>query len=86
MEGSRIPVIQHLNGVCQLYVDRAADVALAERLCMNAKTQRPGVCNAIENLLVHRDVAAKFHPAFLCQQFGDGLQRPSGKLALGLAD
>ena len=60
--GSRIPVIQHLNGVCQLYVDRAADLALAERLCLNAKTQRPGVCNAIENLLVHREVAARFLP------------------------
>ena len=62
-EGSRIPVIQHFSGVCHLYVDRAADHALAERLCMNAKAQRPGVCNAIENLLVHRDVAARFLPA-----------------------
>ena len=62
-EGSRIPVIQHFSGVCQLYVDRAADLALAERICMNAKAQRPGVCNAIENLLVHRDVASTFLPA-----------------------
>jgi glutamate-5-semialdehyde dehydrogenase len=62
-EGSRIPVIQHFSGVCQLYVDGAADLALAERLCMNAKAQRPGVCNAIENLLVHHDVAARFLPA-----------------------
>ncbi|MCC6847680.1 MAG: glutamate-5-semialdehyde dehydrogenase [Deltaproteobacteria bacterium] len=62
-EGSRIPVIQHLNGVCQLYVDARADLALAETLVMNAKTQRPGVCNAIENLLVHRAVAARFLPA-----------------------
>jgi glutamate-5-semialdehyde dehydrogenase len=61
-EGSRIPVIQHLKGVCQLYVDAKADVALAEKLVMNAKTQRPGVCNAIENLLVHRDVAATLLP------------------------
>jgi len=62
-ESSRIPVIQHFSGVCQLYVDRAADLALAERLCLNAKAQRPGVCNAIENLLVHREVAARFLPA-----------------------
>jgi glutamate-5-semialdehyde dehydrogenase len=62
-EGSRIPVIQHFSGVCQVYVDRAADLAIAERICMNAKAQRPGVCNAMENLLVHRDVAARFLPA-----------------------
>jgi glutamate-5-semialdehyde dehydrogenase len=62
-ETSRIPVIQHFAGICQLYVDRAADLALAERICLNAKTQRPGVCNAIENLLVHRDVAATFLPS-----------------------
>jgi glutamate-5-semialdehyde dehydrogenase len=61
-ETSRIPVIQHFSGVCQLYVDRAADLALAERICLNAKAQRPGVCNAIENLLVHREVAAAFLP------------------------
>jgi len=59
---SRIPVIKHLEGVCQLYVDRAADLDSAERICLNAKAQRPGVCNAIENLLVHRDVADEFLP------------------------
>jgi len=73
-EGSRIPVIQHLNGVCQLYVDRAADLAVAERLCMNAKTQRPGVCNAIENLLVHRDVAARFLPAIAAKLTAAGVE------------
>ena len=72
--GSRIPVIQHLNGVCQLYVDRAADLALAERLCLNAKTQRPGVCNAIENLLVHREVAAPFLPAIAATLTAAGVE------------
>ena len=62
-EGSRIPVIQHFSGICHVYVDRAADLEIAERICMNAKVQRPGVCNAMENLLVHRDVAAHFLPA-----------------------
>ena len=61
-EESRIPVIKHLEGVCQLYVDRAADLERAARICLNAKAQRPGVCNAIENLLVHRDVAETFLP------------------------
>ena len=72
--GSRIPVIQHLNGVCQLYVDRAADLALAERLCLNAKTQRPGVCNAIENLLVHREVAARFLPVIAATLTAAGVE------------
>ncbi|MEB2285235.1 MAG: glutamate-5-semialdehyde dehydrogenase [Polyangiaceae bacterium UTPRO1] len=73
-EGSRIPVIQHLNGVCQLYVDAKADLALAEKLVMNAKTQRPGVCNAIENLLVHRDAAAAFLPAIARQLVAAGVE------------
>ncbi len=73
-EGSRIPVIQHLNGVCQLYVDRAADLAIAERLCMNAKVQRPGVCNAIENLLVHRDVATRFLPSIGARLMAAGVE------------
>jgi len=67
-------VIQHLNGVCQLYVDRKADLALAEKLTMNAKTQRPGVCNAIENLLVHRDVAATFLPSIGAKLVAAGVE------------
>jgi glutamate-5-semialdehyde dehydrogenase len=61
-EMSTIPVIQHFAGVCTTYVDAAADLEMAERICLNAKVQRPGVCNAMENLLVHRDVAARFLP------------------------
>ncbi len=61
-EGSRIPVIQHFSGICHVYVDRAADLEMAERICLNAKAQRPGVCNAMENLLVHCDVATRFLP------------------------
>jgi glutamate-5-semialdehyde dehydrogenase len=61
-EQSQIPVIKHLEGVCQLYVDRAADLDQAGRICVNGKAERPSVCNAIENLLVHRDVAAEFLP------------------------
>ena len=60
-EQSKIPVIQHYEGVCSVYVDRAADLDQAADIAMNAKVQRPGVCNAMENLLVHADVA----PAFL---------------------
>ena len=60
---ARMPVIKHYDGICILYVDRAADLAMAEAIALNAKTQRPGVCNAIETVLVHRDIA----PAFLAR-------------------
>jgi glutamate-5-semialdehyde dehydrogenase len=60
---STIPVIKHFKGVCFVYVDRAADLAMAEAITLNAKVQRPSACNAAEQLLVHRDVAAKFLPS-----------------------
>ncbi|KQZ74464.1 gamma-glutamyl phosphate reductase [Rhodanobacter sp. Root561] len=61
-EHARVPVIKHYKGVCHLYVDRAADLDLALNLLIDGKTSRPGVCNALETLLVHRDVAASFLP------------------------
>jgi glutamate-5-semialdehyde dehydrogenase len=57
---ARMPVIKHYVGLCIAYVDRDADLDMAVRIVVNAKTQRPGVCNAIETLLVHRDIAAPF--------------------------
>ena len=57
-----MPVLKHYQGNCHVYVDRAADLDMAERILVNAKCQRPGVCNAAESLLVHRDVAATFLP------------------------
>jgi glutamate-5-semialdehyde dehydrogenase len=62
-EHARVPVIKHYKGVCHLYVDRAADLDLAVNLLIDGKTSRPGVCNALETLLVHRDVAAAFLPS-----------------------
>ena len=62
VENSRIPVIKHYKGVCHLFVDAAADIPMAGRIIVNAKTQRPGVCNALETLLVHRDIAETFLP------------------------
>lgn len=59
-EGTRIPVIKHYEGVCNVYVDADADLAMASEIAVNAKVQRPGVCNAMENLVVHRDVAVSF--------------------------
>ncbi|NOY87760.1 MAG: glutamate-5-semialdehyde dehydrogenase [Deltaproteobacteria bacterium] len=65
MENSTIPVIKHLDGVCHTYVDAAADIAMAIGICMNAKLNRPGTCNAMETLLVHRDIAPDLLPSLL---------------------
>jgi len=59
---SRIPVIKHYKGVCHVFVDASADMDMAVNICLNAKTQRPGVCNALETLLVHQDIAGTFLP------------------------
>jgi glutamate-5-semialdehyde dehydrogenase len=59
---SRIPVIKHYKGVCHIFVDASAEMAMAVDICLNAKTQRPGVCNAMETLLVHQTIAGKFLP------------------------
>ncbi len=61
-EHSLIPVIKHYKGVCHEYVDASADLGMAVRICENAKVQRPGVCNAIEKILVHKDIANQFLP------------------------
>ena len=61
-EQSAIPVIKHYKGVCHVYVDDLADLAMAADICFNAKVQRPGVCNAMETMLVHKNVAARFLP------------------------
>ncbi|MCS4308722.1 glutamate-5-semialdehyde dehydrogenase [Rheinheimera pacifica] len=61
-EHSRIPVIQHYKGVCHLYVDQSADLTMALGLLLNGKVQRPGVCNALEGLLVNKHIASDFLP------------------------
>ncbi len=65
VEESTIPVIKHYEGICHVYVDGAADLDMAERIAVNAKVQRPGVCNAMETLLVHDAIAATFVPRVL---------------------
>ncbi len=62
VENSKIPVLKHYKGVCHVYVDTGAEHEMAERICLNAKVQRPGVCNAMETLLVHHSEAAEFLP------------------------
>jgi glutamate-5-semialdehyde dehydrogenase len=62
MGTSRIPVIKHYKGICHVYVDEDADINMAIPICVNAKTQRPGVCNAMETMLVHSRIAEAFLP------------------------
>ena len=61
-EHSTVPIIKHDKGVCHTFVEEDADLGMAEEICFNAKVQRPGTCNAMETLLVHRAVAQKFLP------------------------
>ena len=56
---ARMPVLKHYKGVCHVFVDQGADLDMSYKICLNAKVQRPGVCNALETLLVHEDIAAK---------------------------
>ena len=69
-EGSTIPVIKHYKGVCHVYVDDLADLDMADAICFNAKVQRPGVCNAMETMLVHKHVAARFLPR-ICRRLAE---------------
>jgi glutamate-5-semialdehyde dehydrogenase len=73
-EHSRIPVIKHYKGVCHVFVDAGADLEMAERICVNAKVQRPGVCNAMETLLVHRAAAGEFLPRITAVLQGLGVE------------
>jgi glutamate-5-semialdehyde dehydrogenase len=64
-ENSRIPVLKHYKGICHVFVDRDADLGMAEDICFNSKVQRPGTCNAMETMLVDDAVAGEFLPAIL---------------------
>ncbi len=61
-ENSRIPVLKHYKGVCHIFVDETADLDMAKSICINAKVQRPGVCNSMETMLVHENIAESFLP------------------------
>jgi glutamate-5-semialdehyde dehydrogenase len=83
-EHSRVPVIAAAGGNCHVYVDAAADLAMALAITVNAKCQRPGVCNSAETLLVHRDVAARFLPDVVAELTRRGVElvvdRPTAEL------
>ncbi len=74
VETSRIPVIKHYKGICHIYVDEWADLSMAQRICFNAKVQRPGTCNAMETMLVNKEVAARFLPTMIKEFEDAGVQ------------
>jgi glutamate-5-semialdehyde dehydrogenase len=74
LEGSAVPLLPHFDGICHTYVDRAADLKMAEEICLNAKCSRPSVCNSMENLLVHRAVAEKLLPTLAARMTAAGVE------------
>ncbi len=73
-EHARVPVLKHYKGVCHTYVDAHADVPSSLAICVNAKCQRPGVCNATETILVHRDIAKQFLPSLVDALRAEGVE------------
>ncbi|MBU3214420.1 glutamate-5-semialdehyde dehydrogenase [Clostridium estertheticum] len=69
-----VPVIETGSGICHIYVDADADLKMAEEIIVNAKTQRPGVCNAVETVLVHKDIASEFLPKLSQRLYGLGVE------------
>ncbi|HOD12484.1 MAG TPA: glutamate-5-semialdehyde dehydrogenase [Candidatus Omnitrophota bacterium] len=74
VENSYIPVVKHYKGVCHVYVGASADLAMARKICLNAKVQRPGVCNAMETLLVDERIARKFLPGMISEFIDAGVE------------
>ncbi len=74
VEQSRVPVLKHYKGVCHAFVDEDADMDMAVRIVLNAKVQRPGVCNALEGLLVHRAIAGAFLPQVVAALKQEGVR------------
>jgi len=84
VEQSRIPVLKHYKGNCHVYVDADADLAMAAEIVLNAKAQRPGVCNATEHLLVHSDVAGALLPGLGARLHAAGVELRAGPRARAL--
>ena len=74
LEGSAIALVAHFDGICHTYVDSAADLKMAEEICLNAKCSRPSVCNSMETLLVHRAIAEQFIPALAARMIAAGVE------------
>lgn len=81
---SKIPVVRHDKGVCHVFVDREADLKMAQKICLNAKVQRPSTCNAMETLLVDQKIAPKFLPPLMREYRRLGVQVRRGKKSWGV--
>ncbi|NOY74444.1 MAG: glutamate-5-semialdehyde dehydrogenase [Kiritimatiellaeota bacterium] len=79
VEQSTIPVIKHYKGVCHIYIDSECDFDMAEKIVVNAKCQRPGVCNAIETLLINAEIAAEFAPMIADELKSRGVELRGGR-------
>ncbi len=85
-ECSKVPVIKHYKGVCHVYVDGDADLEMAEAIAMNAKVQRPAVCNAMETLLVDKSIAPRFLPTIGKKLAGKNVELRADHSALGILE
>ena len=83
-ENSKVPVLKHYKGVCHVYVDESADLNMAKEICFNAKVQRPGVCNAMETLLVNEKIADSFLPEMIKRFQNAGVEIRGCKKTLNL--
>ncbi len=86
VETASVPVIETGAGICHTYVDASADVEMAVKIAFNAKVQRPAVCNAMETLLVHKDVAESFMPAMLAKYLAAGVEIRGDKSVQAYSD
>jgi glutamate-5-semialdehyde dehydrogenase len=74
LAGSSVPLLPHFDGICATYVDKDADLAMAAEICIDAKCSRPSVCNSMENMIVHRDVAREFIPTIAARMTAAGVE------------
>ncbi|MGH8012315.1 MAG: glutamate-5-semialdehyde dehydrogenase [Candidatus Binataceae bacterium] len=87
LAGSAVPILPHFDGICHTYVDRAANLAMAAEICFNAKCSRPSVCNAMETMLVHAEVAPRFLPMIATRLRAAGVElRGCGRTCKLVAD
>jgi glutamate-5-semialdehyde dehydrogenase len=84
-ENSRIPVLKHYKGVCHIFVDKMADLEKATPVILNGKVQRPGVCNALEGLLIHRDIAEQYLPVIAEALHREGVRLLGCEQSVGLS-
>lgn len=74
VRNARMPVLMHFEGICNIYIDESADIPMAERIVVNAKVQRPGTCNAVENLIVHNRIAQEYLPGIAERLEAEGVE------------